>query len=174
MKKKKNKRTTVILVVLLLAGLSLLLYPTVSDYWNSFHQTRAIASYAETVAELDNTQYDALWEAARHYNEALARWNSAFILSEAQKKEYESLLDAAGPAGYNKLAGPVTIVIGENGVVNGTTEAPQGVDEVKVLNQSGAELPSTGGIGTTIFYVLGGVLVVGAAVLLVTKKRMER
>ena len=96
MKKKNNKRTTVILVVLLLAGLSLLLYPTVSDYWNSFHQTRAIASYAETVAELDNTQYDALWEAAQRYNEALARRNSAFILSEAQKKEYESLLDVSG------------------------------------------------------------------------------
>ena len=96
MKKKKNKRTTVLLVVLLLAGLSLLLYPTVSDYWNSFHQTRAIASYAETVAELDNTQYDALWEAAQRYNEALARRNSAFILSEAQKKEYESLLDVSG------------------------------------------------------------------------------
>ena len=45
---------------------------------------------------------------------------------------------------------------------------------VDVPNASGAELPSTGGIGTTIFYVLGGVLVVGAAVLLVTKKRMER
>ena len=84
------------------------------------------------------------------------------------------LIETAAPAGYNKLAGPVTIVIGENGVVNGTTEAPQGVNEVKVLNQSGTELPSTGGIGTTIFYVVGGVLVVGAAVLLVTKKRMER
>ena len=96
MKKKKKNRTTILLVVLLLAGLSLLLYPTVSDYWNSFHQTRAIASYAETVAELDNTQYDALWEAAQRYNEALARRNSAFILSEAQKKEYESLLDVSG------------------------------------------------------------------------------
>ena len=84
------------------------------------------------------------------------------------------LIETAAPAGYNKLAGPVTIVIGENGVVNGTTEAPQGVNEVKVLNQSGTELPSTGGIGTTLFYVVGGVLVVGAAVLLVTKKRMER
>ena len=83
------------------------------------------------------------------------------------------LTETAAPAGYNKLAGPVTIVIGENGVVNGTTEAPQGVDEVKVLNQSGAELPSTGGIGTTIFYVLGGVLVVGAIILLVTRKRMS-
>ena len=82
------------------------------------------------------------------------------------------LTETAAPAGYNKLSGPVTIVIGANGVVNGTTEAPQGVDEVKVLNQSGTELPSTGGIGTTIFYVLGAVLVVGAGVVLVTKKRM--
>ncbi|MCI6966546.1 SpaH/EbpB family LPXTG-anchored major pilin [bacterium] len=83
------------------------------------------------------------------------------------------LTETAAPAGYNKLADPVTIVIGENGVVNGTTEAPQGVNEVKVLNQSGTELPSTGGIGTTIFYIVGGVLVVGAVVLLVTKKRMN-
>ena len=83
------------------------------------------------------------------------------------------LTETAAPAGYNKLAGPITIVIGENGVVNGTTEAPQGVDEVKVLNQSGTELPSTGGMGTTIFYVLGSILVLGAAVLLITRKRMS-
>lgn len=83
------------------------------------------------------------------------------------------LTETAAPAGYNKLAGPVTIVIGSNGVVNGTTEAPQGVDEVKVLNRSGTELPSTGGMGTTIFYVLGSVLVLAAVVLLVTKKRMS-
>ena len=82
------------------------------------------------------------------------------------------LTETAAPAGYNKLAGPVTIVIGENGVVNGTTEAPQGVDEVKVLNQSGTELPSTGGIGTTVFYVVGGLLVVGAFILLVSKRRV--
>lgn len=83
------------------------------------------------------------------------------------------LTETKAPDGYNKLAGPVTVVIGENGVVNGTTEAPQGVDEVKVLNQTGDVLPSTGGMGTTIFYVLGGILVLGAAVLLITRKRMS-
>ena len=41
-------------------------------------------------------------------------------------------------------------------------------------NQSGAELPSTGGMGTTIFYIVGGLLAVGAAILLVTKKRMSK
>ena len=80
------------------------------------------------------------------------------------------LTETAAPAGYNKQAGPTTIVIGENGTVSvgGVT-----VSEVKILNQSGTELPSTGGMGTTIFYVLGSVLVVGAAVLLVTRKRMS-
>lgn len=81
------------------------------------------------------------------------------------------LTETKAPNGYNKLAGPVTIVIGENGVVNGTTEAPQGVDEVKILNNTGTELPSTGGIGTTIFYVAGGVLVIGAAALLIAKRK---
>ena len=82
------------------------------------------------------------------------------------------LTETAAPAGYNKLAGPVTIAIGEDGVVNATDDNPNGVTEVKVLNQSGTELPSTGGMGTTVFYVVGGILVVGAVVLLVARKRM--
>ena len=65
--------STIVLVILLLIGLSLLLYPTVSDYWNSFHQTRAIATYAENVAALDNASYDAIWDAARQYNRNLCQ-----------------------------------------------------------------------------------------------------
>lgn len=83
------------------------------------------------------------------------------------------LTETAAPAGYNKLADSITIVIGENGVVNATTNAPQGVNEIKVLNQSGTMLPSTGGMGTMLFYIIGSVLVVGAAVLLIVKKRMS-
>ena len=88
--------STVILVFLLLIGLSLLLYPSVSDYWNSFHQTRAIATYAENVAKLDNNQYDQLWEEARAYNEALCFRSNPYYLSEEQKAQYESLLDVSG------------------------------------------------------------------------------
>ena len=62
MKKKKGNSITFILILVLLAGLSLLLYPSVSDYWNSFHQTQAIASYAENVATMDQARYDALWQ----------------------------------------------------------------------------------------------------------------
>ena len=83
------------------------------------------------------------------------------------------LRETQAPAGYNKLADDQEVKItgatkSENGELTYTTVV------AKINNQSGTELPSTGGIGTTIFYVLGGVLVVGAAVLLVTKKRMER
>ena len=88
--------STILLLFILLIGLSLLLYPTVSDYWNSFHQTRAIATYAENVAKLDNNQYDRLWEDARAYNQALPFRSNPYYLSEEQKTEYESLLDVSG------------------------------------------------------------------------------
>ena len=88
--------STIVLVILLHIGLSLLLYPTVSDYWNSFHQTRAIATYAENVAALDNASYDAIWDAARQYNRNLCSRSNSFLLSEEQKAEYESLLDISG------------------------------------------------------------------------------
>ena len=85
------------------------------------------------------------------------------------------LKETQAPAGYNVLKSAVTVTINStDGTVTYTYDGQNATGEVKVLNNTGAELPSTGGIGTTIFYVLGGVLVVGAAVLLVTKKRMER
>lgn len=96
MKKNHKDLTTLLLVVMLLAGLSLLLYPSLSDYWNSFHQTRAITDYAETVAELDKAQYDELWAAAQSYNAELARHENSYVLDAAQQEEYERLLDVSG------------------------------------------------------------------------------
>lgn len=96
MKKKNNNWTTVFLVLLLLAGVSLLLYPSLSDYWNSMHQTRAIASYAETVSQLDTAQYDEMWKAAQDYNRSLAQRETAFALTDEQKAAYESVLDVSG------------------------------------------------------------------------------
>ena len=96
MKKKNNNWTTVFLVLLLLAGVSLLLYPSLSDYWNSMHQTRAIASYAETVSQLDTAQYDEMWKAAQESNRALSQRETAFALTDEQKTAYESLLDVSG------------------------------------------------------------------------------
>ena len=92
----KKNLSTILLLIVFFIGLSLLLYPSVSDYWNSMHQSRAIASYAGEVAQLDTQRYDALWEAARGYNAALAGRSNTYLLTEEQKAQYEALLDVAG------------------------------------------------------------------------------
>ena len=92
----KKNLSTILLLIVFFIGLSLLLYPSVSDYWNSMHQSRAIASYAGEVAQLDAQRYDALWEAARGYNAALAGRTNTYLLTEEQKAQYEALLDVAG------------------------------------------------------------------------------
>ena len=96
MKRKANNITTIILILMLIAGLSLLLYPTVSNYWNSFHSSRAISTYAEDVANLNEDQYEEIWSAAWEYNRELVGRSTNFALSDAQKEEYEKLLDVSG------------------------------------------------------------------------------
>lgn len=87
------------------------------------------------------------------------------------------LKETSTPAGYNTCA-PINIVISAAHEEN--TDSSVKLDLTgstnmtnAVINKSGSSLPSTGGIGTTIFYVAGGVLVVGAGVLLITKKRAK-
>lgn len=132
-----------VLVLILLAGLSLLLYPTVADVWNSMHQSRAIASYTDTVAGLDSISYDDVWNAANEYNQTLVGRNvSRFFLTDEEKVWYESLLDVneSGVMGY--------IEIGRLGVkmpiYHGTGE---GVLQVAIGHIEGTSLP-VGGRGT--------------------------
>lgn len=80
------------------------------------------------------------------------------------------LTETQQPAGYNKLSAPITVVINENGNI---TVGTNNVTEVKVLNNTGSLLPSTGGSGTTLIYILGAVLVLGSSVVLITKKRIR-
>lgn len=96
MKKKKGNFINFLLVLIFFAGLSLLLYPSVSDYWNSFHQTRAITTYAENVATLDQEQYDKIWAAAQAYNASLTERENSYLLTDTQKQEYRHLLDVSG------------------------------------------------------------------------------
>ena len=80
------------------------------------------------------------------------------------------------PAGYNPIDGRQSFTIVDADLMSDGADTDGVFDEtsgVKVLNKTGSLLPSTGGIGTTIFYVVGGVLVAGAGILLVTKKRMS-
>lgn len=92
----KKHLSTIFLVLIFLLGLSLLLYPTVSDYWNSLHQSRAIASYSGEVANLDDEKYEALWNAAKEYNQSLLERTNAYILTDEQKAEYDDLLNVGG------------------------------------------------------------------------------
>lgn len=100
MKKRKNSKAntllTIILVLVFLVGLSLLLYPTVSDYWNSLHQSRAITGYTEQVAGLDSDTYDRLWAEAEAYNETLLDKEDRFLMSDEELEEYEQLLSVSG------------------------------------------------------------------------------
>ena len=105
MKKNKNRITTLLLALVFLAGLSLLLYPTVSDYWNSFHASRAVAAYAQEVADLNGEEYDRLLAAARDYNARVAQRSNTFALTEEEAAEYQSLLnmDGTGIMGYIEI-----------------------------------------------------------------------
>ena len=92
----KSHRSTILLILILLIGLSLMLYPSFADWWNSFHSSRAIASYEEQVANIDDAQYEELWDAARDYNQSLLHRPNDFILSDEQQEIYKSLLDIGG------------------------------------------------------------------------------
>ena len=93
---KKSVVSTVILILVFFLGLSLVLYPSVSDYWNSLHQSRAIATYAEEVSGLDPGRYEQLWAEAVDYNRTLRDRDNAFLLSETQKAAYDGLLNVGG------------------------------------------------------------------------------
>lgn len=104
-RRKQGGLSTILLLSVFLLGLALLLYPTVSDYWNSFHASRAITRYTEKVAELDSERYAALWEAARAYNGSLAEKENRFVMSDEEREEYEGLLNVAG----NGIMGTIEI-----------------------------------------------------------------
>lgn len=101
------------------------------------------------------------------------------------------LTETTTPAGYNTIA-PIEFtvtadhdILSDNpalktlngdkvsGEINLTSSIDKGSLSTDIVNQAGTELPSTGGMGTTILYVIGAILVIGAGILLVTKKRMN-
>ena len=92
----KKSLSTVLLIFVLIIGLSLLLYPTFADWWNSFTQTQAIATYTEAVATMDDDKYEELWHAAWEYNQSLTTRSNMFLQTEEQKSIYPTLLNISG------------------------------------------------------------------------------
>lgn len=95
MKKKRNVISTAILVVLLLVGLSVMLYPTVSDWWNSRVQTRAIATYNQSVEQMDTGDKERLLMEAHSYNATLSHLIAPFTNWE-DAGNYDKILDISG------------------------------------------------------------------------------
>ncbi len=91
-----KKWKTLLLILVFLAGLSLLLYPSVSNYWNSLRQSRLVSEYMQSVSMLEQQQKEALFREANEYNEKLSKNPSHFMLSEMEMEEYENTLDVSG------------------------------------------------------------------------------
>lgn len=92
----KKHGTTILLVIIFFVGLCLLLYPTVSDWWNSRHQSKAIADYSQNVANMDDNESAELLRQAHSYNSKLKK-NSLFkVLNGDELAEYNSVLDITG------------------------------------------------------------------------------
>lgn len=93
---KKGTLSNVFLILVLITGLSLLLYPSFSDYWNSKHQSKAIAVYTEEVASLNDDQYQQMLEDAVLYNQTLLYRENSYILNEDQQAVYNDVLNMSG------------------------------------------------------------------------------
>jgi sortase A len=93
----KKHLLTWIPFVILAVGLALLLYPTLSDWWNTKHESQAVAGYIRHVANLSRTENEQMLEQARAYNKTLiGRGSDRFEMTAAEEKEYDSLLDVTG------------------------------------------------------------------------------
>lgn len=137
----KKNRSSIILILIFLVGLSVMLYPTVSDYINQKNQSRAVASYSEEVENLSDVDYQAYFDAADDYNRRLAETPDAFYRPE-QVSGYTDTLDVSGTG----IMGYITISkIGvELPVYHGTSD---GVLQVAAGHLEGSSLP-VGGAGT--------------------------
>ncbi|RAW58569.1 class C sortase [Faecalibacterium hattorii] len=137
----KKNRSNIILILIFLVGLSVMLYPTVSDYVNQKNQSRAVASYSEEVENLSDVDYQAYFDAAADYNRRLAETPDAFYRPE-EVSGYTDTLDVSGTG----IMGYITIPkIGvELPVYHGTSD---GVLQVAAGHLEGSSLP-VGGAGT--------------------------
>lgn len=137
----KKNLSTIILVAIFFVGLSVLLYPTISDYVNSKTQSRAVANYDATVSEMKEEDFDEMFRQAELYNERLAGNPDAFYQPD-QIEGYQDLLNIGGTG----IMGYVSIekIKVELPIYHGTDE---GVLQIAAGHLEGTSLP-TGGEGT--------------------------
>ena len=126
----------------LLFGVGLLLYPTVSDWWNNMHQSQAIATYQKAVQDNSAEKNKKMWDAAVSYNAALPHDDSRFEMTAAQRKVYERTLDVTGTGimGYVEIP-KISVRLP---IYHGTDSA---ILQIAIGHIPGSSLP-VGGLGT--------------------------
>lgn len=92
----KRRISTVCFGLLFLVGLGILSYPTISDQWNAYRQQKLISEYDETVAFMEEADYETFWQEAYAYNESLWDRSGGFLLSEEEQERYEAVLNVSG------------------------------------------------------------------------------
>ena len=133
---------TLLLTIMALVGAGLIAYPTFADWWNNFHQARAVASYAEAVANLDQADYEKILKEAEKYNKRLAKTGANWQLTEEELEEYNNQLkiNETGIMGYIDIP-----------KINITLPIYHGIDEkvlqVAIGHIAGTSLP-VGGKGS--------------------------
>ena len=106
-KRSRGRRvSTILLVLVMIVGMGLLIYPAFSEYWNSFHSSRAIISYAEKVANLDKEKYEKIWNAALEYNRALSEKSNPWAMDDEEKEEYDAQLNVDGTGNMGFISIP--------------------------------------------------------------------
>lgn len=94
--KKKGNASTVLLILLLIMGLSLLLYPTVSEAWNTRYNRHAVSAYTDVVSTLDENRYQELWDEAIAFNARRLESGLMFYLSAEEETQYQQILNLSG------------------------------------------------------------------------------
>lgn len=92
----RKHMATIIAVLFFITGISLLLYPTVSEYWNSLYQSKVVANYSDKMKKMNQKEKQAAIDKAKAYNETLVNNDARFTPTEEQLAEYKSLLNADG------------------------------------------------------------------------------
>ena len=135
----KKNFVTLLLLLMALVGAGLIAYPTFSDWWNSFHQSRAVASYMEAVSNMDSERYEEILAQADKYNRELAKHGVRWTMTEEEIEDYMKELDIndSGIMGYIDIP-KINITLP---VYHGTDEA---VLQIAIGHLSGTSLPVGG------------------------------
>ncbi len=141
-KKQKKEKGILLYLFLLIIGMGFLLYPSLSNYYNSFHQSKAISEYIEILAEIDEEEQERIFNDVRMYNKTLITNNTRWKMKDEERKVYNSLLNITetGIMGYIEIP-KISVSLP---IYHGTSDE---VLQVAVGHVEGSSLP-VGGIGT--------------------------